>query len=59
MDINLDKYIHADYGKLVFEKINEIGFKKLKPLKESLPDEVSYFDIKYYVIKYKLLNCLL
>ncbi|KKI93805.1 hypothetical protein WQ54_01770 [Bacillus sp. SA1-12] len=39
---------------LITEKINELGTDMLKPLKEALPDEVDYFQIKAAVSKKKL-----
>ena len=32
--------------------IKLIGIEKLRPLKDALPEQVTYFDIHYYVIKY-------
>ncbi|QGU00831.1 ATP-dependent DNA helicase RecQ [Candidatus Syntrophocurvum alkaliphilum] len=38
----------------VLEKVNTIGVEKLKPIKESLPDKISYFDIKIALLKNEL-----
>lgn len=54
MEVNIDKYIHTEFEDIILDKINKIGFERLKPLKEALPDEVSYFDIRYFVAKYKM-----
>ena len=51
-DINLDGYIHPEYKDQIFSAIEKVGTEKLKPIKELLPEEVSYFDIKYYLIDY-------
>ena len=56
MDIVLDDYIHTEFESMVFEAIKDLGFERLKPLKEALPEEVSYFDIRYFVAKYRLIN---
>lgn len=56
MDVDIEKYIHTEFSKIIFEKIEELGFERLKPLKDALPDKVSYFDIRYYVSKYKFRN---
>ena len=56
MDIVLDDYIHTEFEDMVFEAIRNLGFERLKPLKEALPEEVSYFDIRYFVAKYRLIN---
>ena len=53
MDVDIEKYIHTEYSEIILEKIKELGFERLKPLKDALPDRVSYFDIRYYVSKYK------
>lgn len=54
MELNLEKYIHTEYRDEILKAIEEIGTEKLKPIKEVLPDEVSYFDIRYYVAVSKL-----
>lgn len=56
MDIVLDDYVHTEFESMVFEAIRDLGFERLKPLKEALPEEVSYFDIRYFVAKYRLIN---
>ena len=53
MPINLDSCVHTEYKDLIFDAIDKVGFEKLKPIKEILPDDVSYFDIKYFLICYK------
>lgn len=53
MDIDLEKDIQTKFEKDIFEAINSIGYEKLRPLKDHLPPEVTYFDIQYYVEKYK------
>lgn len=54
MDLNLEKYVHTEYRDEILKAIEEIGTEKLKPIKEALPEDVSYFDIKYYVAVTKL-----
>ena len=56
MDVDIEKYIHTEFKETIFEKIEELGFERLKPLKDALPDKVSYFDIRYYISKYKTKN---
>lgn len=56
MEIDIDKYVQFEYENIIIEKIKEIGFDKLKPLKDSLPNDVSYFDIHYFVVKFKKNN---
>ena len=54
MDLNLEKYVHTEYRDEILKVIEKIGTEKLKPIKEALPEEVSYFDIRYYVAVAKL-----
>ena len=51
MDIDLSPLIHFEFEDDVKKVVNTIGTDKLKPIKEALPEEVSYFDIKYFIIK--------
>ena len=53
MDINIDKYINKDLEKDIYDAINKIGFEKLKPIKDCISKDISYFEIKYFVINYK------
>ncbi len=39
----------------ILSAINEIGLEKLKPIKESLPEEISYEEIKLVIVKNELL----
>lgn len=52
-EIDLEKDIHTDFKDVIYEAILANGTEKLKPLKDILPDKVSYMDIKYYIIKLK------
>ena len=49
MEIDLEKEINVKYKDQILDAIKKYGTKKLKPLKDVLPDEVSYLDIKYYI----------
>lgn len=49
MDLNLEKYVHTEYKNEIENAIKEIGIEKLKPIKEALRDEITYFDIRYYI----------
>ena len=51
MDIDLTNIVNSSYEQQICNAINSIGTERLKPIKEALPPEVSYFDIKYYIIK--------
>lgn len=56
LDIDLLKDIHSQFETIIYDAINKLGFEKLRPLKDYLPDDVSYLDINYFVIKYKKKN---
>lgn len=53
LDVDLSLFIPEKYEKLIESKIKEIGCERLKPLKDALPDEISYMAIKAAVCKYK------
>lgn len=53
MDIDLEKDIHTQFESIIYDAIDKFGFEKLRPLKDFLPDDVSYLDINYFVVKYK------
>lgn len=52
LDIDLTKCINTQYENDIISAITKLGSEKLRPLKDILPEEVSYFDIKYYVLKF-------
>jgi ATP-dependent DNA helicase RecQ len=45
------RFFTPDEETLILEKVSEIGAEKLTPLKEALPDEISYFAIKAVLCK--------
>lgn len=53
MDIDLEKEIHTQYKDVIFDAIRKFGTEKLKPLKEAVPEEVSYLDIRYYILEFE------
>lgn len=53
MDIDLSNIVNLQFESLIFDAIDKLGFEKLRPLKDFLPSEISYFDINYFVVKYK------
>jgi len=50
--ISLDDFIPAEYEALLQDAISQVGTEKLKPIKELLPDEISYSVIKAFILKY-------
>lgn len=53
-EINFDQLISTEFEIQIIEVIKEIGTDKLKPIKEALPDSVSYEDIKFTICKHNL-----
>ncbi len=49
MEVNFTVLIPAEYIPLLEEAVKQVGRDRLKPLKEHLPEEVSYFMIKSYL----------
>ncbi len=50
--IDLDLFIPKEYEKEIEKVIKKIGAEKLKPIKESLPEEISYTAIKAVIHKH-------
>ncbi|MDQ0247435.1 ATP-dependent DNA helicase RecQ [Bacillus fengqiuensis] len=51
MEVNWEELLPSQYEPLIEQAIEAVGAEKLKPIKEQLPDEVSYFMIKVYMAK--------
>ena len=51
MDIDLSSYVQKEFEEDIKKVINELGYERLRPIKDALPEKVSYFDIKYFIIK--------
>lgn len=54
MDINLENEINTQFENDIYDAIRKCSSGKLREIKDLLIDDVSYFDIKYYLIKMKL-----
>ena len=50
-DFDIEKDIHTEFEEDILKAIKEIGTEKLRPIKDALAEEISYFDIKYYIAK--------
>ena len=50
--VDWDRLIPGQYEELIIARIKEIGGKQLKPLKDALPDAVSYAAIKAVLSKH-------
>lgn len=57
MEIDLEKDIHTDLKDKIYEAINNWNTDKLRDLKDILPETVTYFDIRYYLIKKAKESC--
>jgi ATP-dependent DNA helicase RecQ len=51
MDVHMEDLIPDEYIPEIESAIQQAGGEKLKPIKELLPDEVSYFMIKVYLLQ--------
>ncbi|WP_413303044.1 DNA helicase RecQ [Bacillus sp. 1P10SD] len=49
LEVDFSKHIPAEYIQLLEKAVEEAGRDRLKPIKELLPEDVSYFMIKAYV----------
>lgn len=50
-EINLEKDVQLNFKDEILNAIKQLGTEKLKPLKEALPPEVTYFDIRYFIMQ--------
>ena len=53
LDVDIEQFVNKKYETEILEAIKENGTKSVGLLKKSLPEEVRYFDIQYYVYKYE------
>ncbi|RXZ84650.1 DNA helicase RecQ [Paenibacillaceae bacterium] len=53
-DIDWSEVIPADQEELILQAVRELGSAKLRPIKDALPQEVSYFSIHGVISKYSL-----
>lgn len=51
MPINLEKEIQTQYEKVICDAINKVGIEKLRAIKDIVPNQVTYLDIRYYIAK--------
>lgn len=50
-DINWDELIPEGQEALILEVVHQLGRERLKPIKEALPEEISYFTIRAVLAK--------
>ncbi|MBM7625100.1 DNA helicase RecQ [Sporohalobacter salinus] len=51
LEVDLDSFVPAQYRQLILKTIKEKSNNKLKPIKEALPEDISYFQIKAMICK--------
>lgn len=51
-EIDWSRIIPAEYEQLIVQAIGELGNEKLRPIKDALPEEVTYFAIHGVISKY-------
>lgn len=54
MEIQYEDFIPSEYEELIMKTIEECGATLLKPIKEQLPQQISYTAIKFAVLKYSM-----
>ena len=55
-EINFHDFISKEHEELIIKKYMELGTDKLKPIKESLPPEITYTEIKFALCKVDVNN---
>ncbi len=46
-ELILEQYVEEEARKLILEVVEQIGSERLKPIKEALPDHITYLDIRF------------
>lgn len=54
LDVNWNDFVSPQEEKIIVEVVQEIGVDRLRPIKEALPDQISYFAIRAALQKNKL-----
>ena len=54
-DLKLDEFFDEKEEKIILDAIIEVGYAKLKDIKERVPENISYDSIKAVVLK-KIIN---
>ena len=54
MEVRYEDFIPIEYEKLIMKTIEDCGIALLKPIKEQLPEEISYTAIKFAALKYSM-----
>lgn len=51
MEIEIEKDIQTEFEEIILKAIHQVGTEKLRPIKDILPDNINYLDIRYYIVK--------
>lgn len=52
-EINYRDFVSEDIEKLIIDTYNKIGGDRLKPIKEALPPEITYTEIRFAICKFE------
>lgn len=52
--IDWGRFIKPEHEEIILQAVNDIGSTKLKPIKEILPPQIDYMEIKSVICKHKL-----
>jgi ATP-dependent DNA helicase RecQ len=47
IELNLENYVKKEDRELILQVANDIGMDRLKPIKEALPEHITYHDIRF------------
>jgi len=53
-EVDWERLIAAESEPLILEEVQKLGPAPLKPIKESLPDHITYREIKAVIVKHKI-----
>lgn len=51
MEIDLEKDVQTQFENMIYDAIKKVGTDRLRNIKDILPNEVTYLDIRYYIAK--------
>ena len=53
-EIDYRDFVSQEREKLILDAYEKVGGNRLKPIKEALPPEISYTEIKFALCKYNI-----
>ncbi len=51
MEIDLEREINTQFEDIIYDAIKKVGTERLRNIKDILPNDVTYLDIRYYIAK--------